>query len=284
MEHNKEKFKYYKIVMLVVLTAFITFLLTSIIMYSYMKNNEEQPEEIGTTYTVDNIDEAIQPYRNIIDKYYLGEIDENALIEGAIKGYVDGLNDPYTEYISKEEMQDYTEDLLGNFVGIGVYMVANTEVNRIQVLSPIKDSPAEKAGIQPGDYIIKVNDVEYTAEQMTEASNVIKGEEGTTVKLQLLREDKTANLSELPDKIESTRLSFASEERLKKYLNVEKGAVTPLAILFDKDADVEVIFDKDLLKEDVLGVHPGVNTKTVLIKSQDLIKYIEANKNKIIYI
>ena len=112
----------------------------------------------------------------------------------------------------------------------------------------------------------------------------LRDQKGKRHFLYVLREDKTANLSELPDKIESTRLSFASEERLKKYLNVEKGAVTPLAILFDKDADVEVIFDKDLLKEDVLGVHPGVNTKTVLIKSQDLIKYIEANKNKIIYI
>lgn len=112
----------------------------------------------------------------------------------------------------------------------------------------------------------------------------LRDQKGKRHFLYVLREDKTANLSELPDKIESTRLSFASEERLKKYLNVEKGAVTPLAILFDKDADVEVIFDKDLLKEDILGVHPGVNTKTVLIKSQDLIKYIEANKNKIIYI
>lgn len=220
MEHNKEKFKYYKIVMLVVLTAFITFLLTSIIMYSYMKNNEKQPEEIATTYTVDNIDEAIQPYRNIIDKYYLGEIDENALIEGAIKGYVDGLNDPYTEYISKEEMQDYTEDLLGNFVGIGVYMVANTEVNRIQVLSPIKDSPAEKAGIQPGDYIIKVNDVEYTAEQMTEASNVIKGEEGTTVKLQLLREDKTLDLEITREEVETNPLTSEVLENNIGYIGI----------------------------------------------------------------
>ena len=112
----------------------------------------------------------------------------------------------------------------------------------------------------------------------------LRDQKGKRHFLYVLREDKTANLSELPDKIGSTRLSFASEERLKKYLNVEKGAVTPLAVLFDREKAVEVIIDKDLLKEDILGVHPGENTSTVLIKSQDLIKYIEANKNKIIYI
>lgn len=112
----------------------------------------------------------------------------------------------------------------------------------------------------------------------------LRDQKGKRHFLYVLREDKTANLSELPDKIGSTRLSFASEERLKKHLNVEKGAVTPLAVLFDREKAVEVIIDKDLLKEDILGVHPGENTSTVLIKSQDLIKYIEANKNKIIYI
>lgn len=112
----------------------------------------------------------------------------------------------------------------------------------------------------------------------------LRDQKGKRHFLYVLREDKKANLSELPEKIGSTKLSFASEERLKKYLNVEKGSVTPLALFFDKDKAVEVIIDKDLLKEEVLGVHPGVNTSTVLIKSQDLIKYIEENKNKIIYI
>ena len=112
----------------------------------------------------------------------------------------------------------------------------------------------------------------------------LRDQKGKRHFLYVLREDKKANLSELPEKIGSTKLSFASEERLKKYLNVEKGSVTPLALFFDKDKAVEVVIDKDLLKEEVLGVHPGVNTSTVLIKSQDLIKYIEENKNKIIYI
>ena len=72
-------------------------------------------------------------------------------------------------------------------------MVQDTETNRIMVLSPIKGGPAEKAGLQPGDYIISVDGVEYSGEQMTEASNNIKGEEGTTVKIEILRGNETLN-------------------------------------------------------------------------------------------
>lgn len=181
---EKKSYKIYKIIMLMVLVAFITFLVTTIGMNEYFnsKNNN------GST---DAIVSEINNFRRIIDKYYLGEVDEEKLKEGVIKGYIEGLEDPYTEYISKEDMQDYLEDTMGNFVGIGIYMVEDKETNKIMVLSPIKNSPAEKAGIQPGDYIIKINDVEYTGEQMTEASNKIKGEEGSTVKLEILRENET---------------------------------------------------------------------------------------------
>ena len=70
-------------------------------------------------------------------------------------------------------------------------MVQDTESNRIMVLSPIKNSPAEKAGIKPGDLIISVNGEECTADDMTAISTKIKGEEGTTVKLQILRGEET---------------------------------------------------------------------------------------------
>ena len=67
-----------------------------------------------------DISQTLDTYHSLIEKYYLGEINEDDLKEGAIKGYIEGLNDPYTEYISKEDMQDYLEDTMGNFVGIGI--------------------------------------------------------------------------------------------------------------------------------------------------------------------
>ena len=193
MEEQK-RFKTYKIIMLVVLVAFITFLVTSIVMYQYFTNDSFGKSIVQKSEQTSDIAETLEDYRKIIDKYYLGDIDEERLKEGAIAGYIKGLDDEYTEYISKEDMADYMADATGNFVGVGVYMVQDTEANKIMVLSPIKGSPAEKAGLQPGDYIIAVDGVTYTGEQMTEASNKIKGEAGTTVKLQIQRKDETLDI------------------------------------------------------------------------------------------
>ena len=193
MEEQK-RFKTYKIIMLVVLVAFITFLVTSIVMYQYFTNDSFGKSIVEKSEQTSDIAETLEDYRKIIDKYYLGDIDEEKLKEGAIAGYIKGLDDEYTEYISKEDMADYMADATGNFVGVGVYMVQDTEANKIMVLSPIKGSPAEKAGLQPGDYIIAVDGVTYTGEQMTEASNKIKGEAGTTVKLQIQRKDETLDI------------------------------------------------------------------------------------------
>ena len=192
MEEQK-KFKTYKIIMLVVLVAFVTFLLTSIGMYQYFTNDGFGKSIVAKSEANEELVNTLDQYRKIIDKYYLGDINEEQLKEGAISGYVDGLGDEYTEYISKEDMADYMADTTGNFVGVGIYMVQDTEANRIMILSPIKGGPAEKAGLQPGDYITAVDGVKYLGEQMTEASNKIKGEEGTNVKLEILRGDETLN-------------------------------------------------------------------------------------------
>ena len=192
---QRRKFKSYKIVMLVILVAFITFLITSIGMYQYFINSEKNSNTLlVTSYKNGSIESELNKYKSIIDKYFLGEVDDKKLKEGAIKGYIEGLDDPYTEYISAEDMQDFMDDTTGNFVGVGIYMVQDTKSNRIMVLSPIKNSPAEKAGVLPGDFIIAVDNVEYTAEDMSVASNKIKGEEGTTVKLKLLRKDEFVEL------------------------------------------------------------------------------------------
>ena len=183
MEKEK-KIKVYKILMLVVLSVFITFMITSISLYTYFTKN---PISISAKSNNKDISNKLDKYRKIIDKYYLGEVDESKLEEGAIKGYIEGLDDPYTEYISKDDMDTYLDDTMGNFVGIGIYMIKNTKYDKIQVLSTIKGSPAENAGIQAGDLIVSVDGVEYKADDMTAVSNKIKGEEGTKVTVELLR-------------------------------------------------------------------------------------------------
>ena len=78
----------------------------------------------------------------------MGEIDDETLIEGAIKGYVSALGDPYTTYYTKEEMDELMEETTGNYVGIGIYMTLDLENNAIYVVKPMEGSPAEEAGIK----------------------------------------------------------------------------------------------------------------------------------------
>ena len=239
----------YKVIMLVVLVAFLTFLITSIGMYQYLTNgNGVKNFSLFASSSEDGISNTLDKYKKIIDKYYLGEVNEEELKEGAIKGYIEGLNDPYTEYISKDEMEDYMDDTMGNFVGIGIYMVKNTENNQIQVLSPIKNSPAEKAGILPGDYITSVDGVECNGDNFSTISNDIKGEEGTTVKLEILRGNETLNFEIKRENIKVNPvegevlennigyIAFSSfddqtaEDFKAKYEELEKQGITSLII------------------------------------------------------
>ena len=97
-------------------------------------------------------------------------------------------------------------------------------------------------------------------------------------------EEKRAPLAEISTKIGSTKLSFASEERLMKYLKLTPGSVTPLAVINDSSNEVEIIIDEEVKKEKLLGVHPCVNTSTILITPDNLEKYITKLNNPIKYI
>lgn len=171
----------YKTIMLVVLTAVITFIITSITMYQPLG------KETVKYMTRDSIGKTFQTFRNFIEKHYIGEINDTQMLETAIKGYVEGLNDEYSEYITKEEMEEYMQDATGNYVGIGIYITNHTQTNEIVVLMPMKGSPAEEAGLKSGDVITKVDGVAYTGEELNKASSALKKEEGTKANLEILR-------------------------------------------------------------------------------------------------
>ena len=172
---EKKSYRVYRTIMIIALTAFITFMVTTIWGYKYVTENTGKIL-IASSEESEDISLTLDKYKTLIDKYYLGDVDEEKLKEGAIKGYIEGLDDPYTEYISKEDMEDYMQDTMGNYVGIGIYMVKDTDTGKIKVLAPIKNSPAEKAGIQPGDLILSVDGQTYSGDEMTVASSKIKGE------------------------------------------------------------------------------------------------------------
>ena len=184
--------------MLIVLTAFVTFMITIFTLYSYFDDKEKVSgkidlnENIGSITTINsdsNIDKYLNKIKTTINKYYLwkDKIEDDKLQDSAVKGYVAGLGDEYTEYIPADEMKEYKEEITGNFVGIGIYMIADQESNRVVVHYPIPGSPAEKAGIKAGDMIVNVDGKEYTAKDFDNIADYIKGEEGTNVNIEIER-------------------------------------------------------------------------------------------------
>ena len=191
MKEEKNQ-RIYKVVMLVILTVLITAIITTVAVYNALSNTKVK--YITTSGDNSKISKTLQYYKSFIQEKYFGEMDEDKMLESAIKGYVEGLGDEYSEYITKEEMEDYMADATGKYVGIGVYISNNTKTNQIVVLAPMEGSPAQKAGIKSGDVISKVDGIEYKGEELSEASSKMKGEEGTKVKIEITRDEQKIEL------------------------------------------------------------------------------------------
>ena len=131
----------------------------------------------------------------------------------------------------------------------------------------------------------------YTIEEMEElglesmdeiAKNLfLSDQKGKRHFLVVIRADKQANLKELGEKLGVGKLSFASEERLEKYMGLKKGAVSPLGVLNDENCAVEVFFDEDFTKMPCIGVHPNENTASVYLSPEDLLRVIREHGNEL---
>lgn len=214
---NRNTQRIYKMIMLVLIVIIVTSLVTAFTTYQYLSNNGISYSKVNTT-SLEGLEYTLSQFRSELEKKYIGEINDEELIEGAVKGYVDALGDPYTTYYTKKEMKTIMEETNGNFVGIGVYMTKDLEKNAILIIKPIENSPAEKAGILPGDIITKVDDVEYTGDKLEEASNKIRGEEGTKVKLEIYRNGETKTF-------ELTRTKVVVSHVTTKVLNNDIGYI-----------------------------------------------------------
>lgn len=136
------------------------------------------------------VEEKAGTIADILDQYYYEDIDEDALVEGMYAGMVDGVGDPYTCYYTEEEYNSLTETTSGTYYGIGAVLTQNAETKVVTILHVYPGTPAEEAGVKDGDIIVKVDDVEGDSMELSELVKHIKGEAGTTVHLQLLREEE----------------------------------------------------------------------------------------------
>ncbi len=136
---------------------------------------------------------------SVLRSKYNGDIDPQALIDGAKHGMVAATGDPYTAYFTPAEADEFNGELEGTFSGIGAELGVRDD--QLVIVSPLDDSPAKKAGLLGGDAVLKVNGEETTGWTTDKAVSKIRGEKGTTVKLTVYRDNGLKDISITRDTI-----------------------------------------------------------------------------------
>ena len=151
----------------------------SLSMQSFAETRSQQP------LPVDSLRTMAEVYSQVKANYYQDKTDDE-ILEGALKGMVSNL-DPHSEYMNLKDYADMQESTKGEFGGLG--MEVGSEDGFVKVVSPIEDTPAERAGIQSGDYILKIDDASTRGMSVNDAVKRMRGEPGTKITLTLTRKD-----------------------------------------------------------------------------------------------
>ncbi len=187
MEDKEKKVSIGYTILWMIITALLVYVVVS---YSYAKDALENDEYYSKLYALKSYSgefEKLKKVMGVIERDYLKSYDMQKLEEGAIRGLLEALGDPYTSYFDKEETTSFLMETEGDYEGVGMYISLDTKKDTVIVLSPIKGSPAEEAGVLPGDYITEINGVSVVGVTLEEVATRLKGISGSTVDVQFVR-------------------------------------------------------------------------------------------------
>ncbi len=136
---------------------------------------------LGKGSRTDRIEDKASDIQKIIDTYYLNDVDDDNLEENIYKGLMNGLDDPYSVYYTKEEYDKLQESTAGTYVGIGVSVRLDTDTGYVLVVKAFENGPAYESGVRDGDLLTEVNGEDINGQELDNIVSKIKGEEGSTV-------------------------------------------------------------------------------------------------------
>lgn len=150
-------------------------------------------------------DDKFSILKSYVDQYYLGDYDEYKMMEEAYKGYIKGLDDPYSQYMDPEEYKSFMVSAMGSYSGVGITFTQDENGNML-VLEVTKDSPAERAGIEPGDFLLTIDGEVY--ENTDEMATKIRGEEGTAVTIEYSRDGEVKKVKMIREQINQVSVEY----------------------------------------------------------------------------
>lgn len=162
----------------------------------------------------------LQVYDLLISEYVKKDLNKGKLVQGAIEGMLNTLDDPYTRYMDKEAFKEMKEEREGNFSGIGIQIGIRNK--HLTVIAPIEDTPAYKAGLLAGDYILEIDGKPSKDITLDQAVNLIRGKKGVPVKLKIYRksEEKTFEVSIVRDIIKTKVVKFRMIDKNIGYIKL----------------------------------------------------------------
>lgn len=166
---------------LIAIAAAVTFILTSFFSLQSFNSKVVDVNEKAKKYS------SLQTLDSYVRERYFGEIDEDTLTEGILKGYVNGLDDKYSRYLTAEEYQREQSDNSGELVGLGLTLIED-ESGYIRIVSIMEDSPVEESGLHAGDIITFVDGNDVLSEGFESSIEALQGQEGTNVTLTVRRD------------------------------------------------------------------------------------------------
>ena len=166
----------------------------------------------------------VSELKELIDQNYMGDVEEKQLEEGIYKGFISGLDDPYSVYYDEEETKSLYETTEGEYQGIGAVLSQNMNTGIITLVQIYDDSPAMKAGLKDNDILYKVNGEEVTGVELTEVVSHIKGEKGTTVEMTVLRgaDNEEVTVTATRDTVEAQTVKYRMMDGQIGYVSVSE--------------------------------------------------------------
>lgn len=192
---DKKTFKKSEVVILVSVTFVVSLLLgfclgniKDILSFDFLSISN------STQYQDKYLKNFVKNYNYIIDNYYK-KVNKDKLIDSAISGMMESLDDPYSVYMDKEESSSFNISLDGEYKGLGVQIAKDTEKKAMLILYVFKDSPADKAGLKVGDYITELNNKSLADKTPTQFSNAVLNSNKTKFEVTILRDEKEEKIT-----------------------------------------------------------------------------------------